>query len=192
MTKIWMSTLSDIEYTEAQILNLDEFIKLGIKLMSGEPLSDRFPRTTVEIQSDHPPADYFNTGGMFVVSDRLKAVLEECDAKAEYFELEILFQGKPYTERRYYFANILDKVDCFDREKGKYQLDDAEGFKDYICKIYELRIDENRASGHALFRLAKCWDDIICVSDRLAYKITAMRLTGMNFVPPAEWKGCSK
>jgi hypothetical protein len=190
MTKIWCESLDEREYTEARIVS-EGWFDYALSLPPGKPAPGPFPDTTLEILSDHPPPDFFQRGTLFTVSDRLKSVLEEFRVPAEYFPLRIVYGTEEYTERTFYFCNIVDCLECFDLARGKYTFWKKPGFTDRVDKIRKLAIDEEKAAGHDLFRIAKGGEYIVCVSDRVASKIVDRHLTGVRFIEPEDWRfGC--
>ena len=185
MTKIWCATLVEKEYTRAQIS--EEWFDSGIDNCVCKPVEEPFPDVTLEIASKYVPADFFQPGTVFTVSDRLKAVLEEFDVRAEFFPLRILYKGKEFTRRTFYYCHIFDCVDCFDFKRGKYTFETNPGFTHLVSDIHELAIDEKKAAGHDLFRIAKGGEWIKCVSDRVASRIAEERFTGMRLLNPEDW-----
>jgi hypothetical protein len=150
-----------------------------------------FPETTVDVCTDPSPSDFFEPGTLFLVSDRLKALLEGFDVRAEFFQVQVLHQGRQCTGRAYYYCNILDLVECLDLELGEYTFLKKPGFTDHVDAINKLVIDEARAAGHDLFRIGKGAEYIACVSDRVAAKIQECQFNGMRLVDPADWYfGC--
>jgi hypothetical protein len=191
MAKIWTKSDSDDEYTDALIVNIDDIRDRGIAFMTGKPLDAVFPDTTVEIQTDHPPDDFFEAGiGMPVVSDGVRSVLEEFKANAEFFPLHIRFEGKDYIDRAFYFMNVTALADVIDHQNGEFTFWEKAGFTDHVDKIMKLAIDEHKASPYPLFRIAKGGEYLIGVNDALADRLSAAPFTGMRFVNPNDWKLC--
>lgn len=168
-------------YTRAQIVNVKALS--GVKLVSGKSLIGQLPGIELEIISDYEPADYFSAGPLFIVSDRLRTVFEAVNAAVEYHPVTLLNQPGLRNGPEYFFANLLEKVDCFDFEKSVYSLDGP-----FIDKIEKLAIDESKAVGKELFRLANSYDDITLVSQDLADSVTSAGLTGAKFVAPGDWE----
>jgi hypothetical protein len=187
MTKIWCRLAE--EYTRAQIVS-EGWFAYDFSVFDCEPAPERFPDVTLDIRSGYPPADFFEPGTVFTVSDRLRSVLEEFKAKAEFFPVRITYRGREYTERSFYFCNILDCVECLDLARGKYTFWKT-GPTDRVDKIRKLAIDEKKAAGHDLFRIAKGGEYLVCVSEGVASRIAERRLTGVRLIEPKEWRfGC--
>ncbi|MBN9121749.1 MAG: hypothetical protein J0I06_21855, partial [Planctomycetes bacterium] len=89
------------------------------------------------------------------------------------------------------YCNILDVVECLDHDRGEYTYWEKTGFTDHVDAIKRLAIDEEKAAGHDLFRIAKGGEYIVCASDRVADRIAERELTGVRFVEPCDWQfGC--
>jgi hypothetical protein len=180
---VWKSDFDNPpHYTRASILDMKAL--KGVKLAAGLPLAGKLPELRLEIISDYPPADYFNAGLLFIVSARLRGVLESVNALVEYHPVVLLKDGREFKESGdYYFANLLEKVDCFDFENSTYTRDG-----EFIDKITKLAIDEGKADDKPLFRLARSYDVIVLASDALAQAASAAGVTGVKFQALSEWK----
>jgi hypothetical protein len=190
MSKIWCRSAAEEEYTEARIVS-EQWFGTDFSVFNCEPAPWRSLDMTLELLWDYPPADFFEAGTVFTVSDRLKHVLDQFDVRAEYFPLRVARRGQEYMERAFYFCNILDLVDCFDLKRGKYTFETKPGFTDHVHQIRRLAIDGAKAAGHDLFRIAKGGEYIVCVTDMLASRIQDGRFTGMRLVKPRDWRfGC--
>jgi hypothetical protein len=184
LVKIWKQDARCEEfYTSAQMINMKEVAPL--KVMRGISLKGIFPKVSLVLQYEFPPADFFDSGSLyFIVSEPLKELLEKhANAQIEYYELELRQRGKIYTDKRFYFANIMSQVDCFDRQNGQYT---PQG--ELINKITKLAIDETKIGASNLFRVEKAMYMIVAVTEFLAAKILAEGFTGVRFLEPSEWK----
>jgi hypothetical protein len=188
MSKIWSVDPDSEHYTTGRNLSLAENPDGYWKITEAVSLAGRFPDTTIEITSDHTPADHFVVGGIFIVSDRLKSILEQSKVRAEYFPLHVVFEGKDYTDRRFFYCNLLEEIECFDFQHGKCTMWKKPGFTDRIKTIKKLAIDDKKASLHPLFRLAKCSPTIVVANDDLAEKIVESECTGIRLIRPEKWK----
>lgn len=179
---VWKSD-SDNEraYTRAQIVNLKALS--GVRFFASESLIGQLPEIKLEITTEYPPADYFKAGPLFILSGHLRTLFESVNALVEYHPVTLLRSHRVLQEREYFLANLLEKVDCFDYEKSVYTL-----AGDYIDKIEKLSIDESKAEGAPLFRLANSFDVITLASGELVDAVTAAGLTGVKFVEPRDWK----
>jgi hypothetical protein len=191
MTKIWTQSYEPTQLTDARILDdTSANLEVYMAVMSCESMAGRFPKTTVEILSAYPPADYFEIGGMFIVSEQLKSVFEEFKVHAEFFELQIVSNSLTTTVNSFYFCNILDSIRGFDLKRGKYTYSKTPGFSDYIKAVKNLAINEAVVAPFHLFRMDRCSPNIICSSEALANRIVDLKLTGMIFVEPSKYRSC--
>ena len=188
MTKILIADLSD-GYTQADNLSIDD--DAFWNLLTCKSLKPGFPETTIAIRSESPPTDYFEVGSMIVVSQRLKQLLENVQAKAEFFKLNVQSDREDFAGIEYYCCNVLECVDCIDYSRSKLTFHTKPGFTDRIDGIQELAIDEAIAAPHVLFRIAKGAEYIVCVNADLANSLTQGGFSGCKCIAPEEWYfGC--
>ena len=181
MYLVWKSDFeNEPVHTRATVLNIKALA--GINLTGGHPLLGQLPVITLEIVSDYPPADYFNAGPLFVVSERLRKLFEVVGVPVEYHPVVLHNKTQEKIFAKYFFANIIDKVDCFDFENSVYTMDG-----EFIDKIQKLEIDESKTAGRALFRLARSFDVITFASQKLQDAVFEAEITGVKFVTPSDW-----
>jgi len=187
MTKI-LQTGWDKQHTKAENLSMNELDDADIWPMDTAHFADRWPSVSLKITTKHSPNDYFQVGSIDVVSDQVKAIMEQIGVEAEFLPVRVVYRGKAFSERSFFFCHILDQVDCFDHQRGQCTFHDSPEFKDHIDEIQKLVIDEDKVAGHHLFRIAKGAEYIVCLSDELAARLSESEVTGMRFVEPEEWK----
>lgn len=186
MAKVWCRSGAEEEYTQARILS-EQWFESDFSVFDFKPAPWASLDMTLEVYSEHPPADYFEPGTVFTVSDRLKATLDEFEVRAQFFPVRVVYDGRDYTERAFFFCNLLDRVECLDLNRGEYTFWKKPGFTDHVDAIKRLAIDESKAAGHDLFRIAKGAEYIVGVSDRVASRIDQQRHTGVRLVEPSDW-----
>lgn len=191
VVKLWRPDL-DYGYAEGGIAEDQQgsaFEEVYLGTHHGEPVLGQFSNLKMEISLDPPDAqpDYFTCGTMLMVSEPLKALLEEFTLNVQYIPFDIIPEGKEVPDRVFYYCRILDVVECFDFDRGEYTFFQKEGFYDRVDQIKKLVIDEKKADGYHLFRIAKGGERFICVSDALANRIEEGGFRGIKFVPPEEW-----
>ena len=179
MAKVWCQAAAEEENTQAQILS-EQWFKSDFSVFAFEAAPWTSLDMTLEVYSEYPPADYFEPGTVFTVSDRLKAMLEEFKVRAEFFPVRVAYEGRDYTERAFFFCNILDCVECLDLNRGEYTFWKKPGFTDRVDAIKRLALDESKVAGHDLFRIGKGAEYIVGVSDRLGSRIAQQRYTGVR------------
>lgn len=194
MSKIWKP---DLDYGFAEVLDYgydgsglsydnqgDLFFDDGSSDgTAGRPVPIDFSGLQMNVSFDPSDCrpDCFTCGVLFIVPDALKSVLDELGANAQYTRFAVSQEeGNPIDEV-YYYCNC-EIIDCFDFEHGDYTFFQNDGFRDKVDSIKKLAIDEGKASGHALFRIAKGGEHLICVSDALATRIADAGLRGVKFV----------
>ncbi|MER2564706.1 MAG: DUF1629 domain-containing protein [Myxococcaceae bacterium] len=112
-----------------------------------------------------------NVESIRIVSARLGAALAEAEPKVELLRVPII--DKKTTEQVYFFANVLEHVDCLDRE--------ASGVKrmlgDEIARLERVVIDEARVPAERqLFRVAR-YSKAHVVRRSLAERLTGAGVT---------------
>jgi hypothetical protein len=60
---------------------------------------------------------------MPVVSERLRAILEQFRVAAEFFPVEVISQDGSNLNSRWFCLNVLSVVDCLDWENSRYKLE---------------------------------------------------------------------
>lgn len=185
MHLIWDEDFSKRTFRlKKQILEMDKLKDVKISLT--DSLRGKFPsELTVLIKSRSPaPADFFQCGAMRVVSEDLKEFLTAWPVTgAEFFPVRIIQNGET-SARNFFCFHLTEEVDCVDLERTKYT--PYEG-AEYLRTFERLVLDESKAEGHALFRLARFYRTVICAEEALAGAIRKARFTGIKFYDPQDW-----
>jgi hypothetical protein len=196
MTLIWREGV----WTDAY---MDTYVDMqGLYANACAPAPKPFPESTIIVESpqhwpdgysvpESEPCDYIAAGPIFTVSAELRAVLDEFRVNAEFLEVKVQLRGTPYTRRTYYFANILDAVECFDYDESIYETSDLG-----VDEIEHLALNDAKPAGHHLFMVGPCslgpskaiCAPIRCASEQLATRILELGLTGMVFTKPEDWR----
>jgi hypothetical protein len=145
------------------------------------------------ITTDCEPADFFFAGPMFMVSEQMRTVLESFHVEVEFFEISTFHKGKPYGKKQFFFANILDCIECFDYDNSIYEATEYG-----VINIKKLVLQDSKAQGHHLFMVGPIRSAnpnskavrsiIICASEELATRIVDSELTGVVFSKPEDWQ----
>jgi|GEM_PF-2943102 len=178
------------KYTNGLITNFYELADLGLVPNLCLPTPERLPNILLDITTVGEPNDFFYAGNMFIISELLKEILSEFPIKIEFNELSVTQKGKPYLGKKFYYANILEEVCCFDFEKSKY-----EATNKGIDRVEDLVLNEAKCKDHHLFLVGpvpkinqpnpKAIKEIFrCASEKLATKILKSAITGVSFVHP--------
>jgi len=91
-----------------------------IPFFTGRRISDQLPRLTMSTEDPRMPPDYFESISVLGVSQRLRACLESHGVRAEFIELDLLRQGRPWSGSPFYLMNPLDVIPCFDFSGSTY------------------------------------------------------------------------
>jgi len=183
MTRLWRQAKGRAQITDADF----EDISALNNVIRNVPkrLGKSFPKITLRVSTRHKPNDFFVMGTLFIASDRLKSIFTECRVNAEYHPVDIVHHGKPYTEQTFYYVHLLDHVDCLDWKKSRYNPDDCRN----ADNLRLLTIDEKKAAGFPLFKLARVYDWIWLCSDQLAKRVgNEKEISGMELCLPKDFK----
>lgn len=127
------------------------------------------------------PTDYLaNDMGWFVVSRRLKTIMETLNTKIEYFPVDIVELNSGDSLEGYYIANILKVVDALCLEESDYYEIQTKS----VGTIYNVRkyaIYESEVENSDIFKLGNRQEIPIFVSETFKKEIENNELTGMEF-----------
>jgi hypothetical protein len=116
-----------------------------------------------------------------VISDRFRHLLDGAGIdNVQYIAAEIadVVSGRTFAD--YFIANVIGLVDCIDLTRSKVTFRAAP--PGAIRFIDELHIDERRAGGLPLFRLARR-STIVMMSEPVQQKIASANLRGVGLIP---------
>ena len=124
--------------------------------------------------------DYlFNDKGWFLVSKRLRAILEKLNTDIQFLRITVKEKNNVEPSREYFAANILRMVDALCLEKSKYFETNVKGIGT-VYTISEYGVYANRTEGSDVFKLKK-WQNIpIFVSETFKKVIEAYGITGIS------------
>ncbi len=122
----------------------------------------------------------YNTLGLFIVSEKLAAILEG-EADIEFIPVEIYDHRGKLASKNYFIANFLNVCDVVDEDKSKYVVDpfDEEEY-DWIKKLVfdQSKLDESIN----VFRLKQSLRTVI-LTEPLVNKMKQENIQGPLFVP---------
>lgn len=125
--------------------------------------------------------DYLaNDMGWFVVSKRLKTIMETLSTSIEYFPVDIIELEIGDRLEGYYIANILKVVDALCLEESDYHEIQTKS----VGTIYNVRkyaIYESKVENSDIFKLRNRQEIPIFVSEVFKKEIENNELTGMDF-----------
>jgi hypothetical protein len=179
MMKIWKDTDSEDQFTDATVVNLSSL--QPFKLTMCDRFGSDFPGLELTIESKGVPNDYIKSGPLFIASERLKGVFEKFDVKMEVFPV-VMRQNNYLVDGQYYYLHFLEEVDCIDKSKSEFTLDE-----NYIDEIDKLVIDTDRLEGTNFVKVANCIDFILIASSEMVDEVLGSGITGVRFVDPEDW-----
>lgn len=122
-----------------------------------------------------------NDKGWFIVSVRLKEILESMNTDIQFLPVMIKEKRTQRVLPDYYIANILKVVDALCLERSEYFVTDIEG----IGKIYSVvkyGIFAEKTEDSDVFKLAKRQEIPIFVSERFKDSIEEKGITGIDLL----------
>ncbi len=122
-----------------------------------------------------------------IVSRALKLTLLQWEKEnLEFFPIELINQESNERSNDYYIMNILNNVECLDRNKSKFELFHPD--LDIITKITRLVLNKNEITdSRHIFRLDEL-PNIIIVSDELKTEIEKKEHSGLVLLPTIKYK----
>lgn len=165
----------------ATVMSMDAL--KGKRLTTGASFGNTFPRLELQLDQEGEAADFFESGPLLIISDKMKDILNGLGCAVELNDVDLIDVDGIPSKMAYYVVNILDSVECLDYEHSVYEMDE-----DYIDQIDTLVIDEEKAGNTHLLRLKNSYDNIILASEELMKLCRGARVTGVQFVSPKDWK----
>jgi Immunity protein family (Imm11) len=174
MVKIWCQ---DPEiYTDAKASDLRTIMNIPVAL--GKELRELFP-CELKVESKTAPIDFFKAGELFMVSEKVKQLIQAQQARVELFPVPVLH--KKQVVGGFFFVNILDLIDCIDQ---KHTVRVGTGY--FPNDIKRLVLHTDRVEGVSLFRIAGTI--LIGASDSLATAVEKAGCAGVKFASPRDWR----
>ena len=160
------------------------------RIKQGEILSE-FPETT--FMADRKPPDLLAFGGHYVVSGRVRRVMESFNAEVEYYPVEIRQADAPDNIHESFLLGFQQSVDCIDLEKsdGTWVQDKLKGEKvDRLKDPTKLVLKPEALEGIQICKVdRKHFRHVLeIISLELACALHAEELTGMWFFTTEEYR----
>lgn len=124
--------------------------------------------------------DYIaNDKGWFVVSGKLKELLESVNTDIQFLKVNIIEKNTAETNKEYYIANIIKVVDALCLEKSRYFTTEIEGIGT-IYTVSKYGIYAGKTEGADVFKLSN-WQQIpIFVSEKFKNLMEREGITGIS------------
>lgn len=122
-----------------------------------------------------------NDKGWFLVSDKLRKVLESLNTEIQFLPVKIMERKSKKELPDYYIANILRVVDALCLEKSVYSEVNIEKLGT-IYNVIKYGIFAEKTENSDLFKLANRQEIPIFVSENFKNKIEKEKITGIDFL----------
>jgi hypothetical protein len=150
---------------------------LSAPFFRGRRIAAEFPRTVIVTEARSALPDFLSAGSVDAVTNPLRDLLVQHGVNAEFIEIEVKATHHR-TVPRYHFMNVLDIIDCIDRQRSKIEEFSAEAGGG-ILGIDELYLDDSKLSGQPLFVLGG--RPLLMAHESLKSAIEAAGFTGIKF-----------
>lgn len=180
--RIWCADYRNSTYTDAAMRDVTRF--RAMKYFDGATLAGQFPSdASVEVRTKRPPTDFFRAGVFWIVSAKLRQILESHRVEAEYFSVQLVDRrGKPRDGAWWCFNPTL-VLDWFDWSRSQYVAE-----KNFATEIKTITARPEVLDGVPLAVAERTIPDLVAVSDELAAAIAESGCTGVVFREPSEWR----
>ncbi len=160
------------------------------RITEGLPMEHRYPPDVVlKMDNGHKglviPDLVSNTESIALVSSRLKGLLEQhAEARIEFLPAAIANHKGRVAAKDYFIANVLDHVDCVDKERS--EVEELNPDPALLSGLFRLQVHQDRISPEAkLFRL-KTMPSAILIRDDLGALLDAEKFTGIRYIAMGE------
>ncbi len=123
--------------------------------------------------------DYLaNDKGWFIVSEKLKGLMEDMDTEIQYLPVKIIEENRKTELRGYYIANIIRVVDALCLECSTYFTTHIPQIGD-VHTVSKYGIYEKKTRGSDVFKLGMRQEIPIFVSEKFRDAMFAHQITGI-------------
>ncbi len=157
------------------------------------------PQDTVSLELNlvnNKPVEFFEVGGNFFLSEKIKNIFESCNVSAEYFPTQIILKNNIYEEL-YFLFNPLEIINCINLDDSIYHAEYDDWSKNTDVSNFTVLVidDANIAPKKDLFiaegknkKITRTLTDIILVSNKLADKLELSTLRGLTLYSINEYR----
>lgn len=160
------------------------------RIGKGLPMEHRYPPDVVlKMDGGHKglvvPDLVSNTESIALVSSKLKGLLEQhSGARIEFLPVSIANHKGRVAAKDYFIANVLDHVDCVDKERS--EVEELHPDPTLLSGLFRLQVLQDQIPSEAkLFRL-KTMPRAILIRDDLRALLDAENLTGVRYIAMGE------
>lgn len=144
-----------------------------------EDWDDRFEFFYVKEEGDVWTDYLANDKGWFLVSDRLKILLEAVNTDIQFLKVRIKEKNNEEAFDQYYIANIIKVVNALCLDKSQYFVTEIEGIGT-IYTVSKYGIYADKTDGADVFKLSDRQQIPIFVSEKFKNLIERENITGIS------------
>ncbi len=144
-----------------------------------EGWDDRFEFFYVKEEGDVWTDYLANDKGWFLVSDRLKILLEAVNTDIQFLKVRIKEKNNEEASDQYYIANIIKVVNALCLDKSQYFVTEIEGIGT-IYTVSKYGIYADKTDGADVFKLSDRQQIPIFVSEKFKNLIERENITGIS------------
>ena len=144
-----------------------------------EDWDDRFEFFYVKEEGDVWTDYLANDKGWFLVSDRLKILLEAVNTDIQFLKVRIKEKNNEEASDQYYIANIIKVVNALCLDKSQYFVTEIEG-TGTIYTVSKYGIYADKTDGADVFKLSDRQQIPIFVSEKFKNLIERENITGIS------------
>jgi hypothetical protein len=133
-------------------------------------------------KNSRPPLDFYRFGRIWLISDRLKAILEEFDRDGfQFVRTETLYEGGTHDGPPFWFCDVIRVLDCVDEAASTVNYQKNARSKRYATVVNVVMRPEAVGSAHVL-RL-RYYTGRVLVDDVFRNMVHAHKVRGFGFIP---------
>ena len=158
------------------------FVFEGISMNLGV-FYENLPRIRVKVKGGTIPNSIPNHRRYLYFDNKILEVLESYDfSKYQSFDIDVFNEKEKKVNSSHQLINILNVVQCIDREESVLVLDEEEEEDDLnIEDILHLKLDESKIESEVIFRLG-AFETLLVFREDIVKSLEDLNCTGMQFI----------
>jgi hypothetical protein len=154
---------------------------------SGFPAFAASPKIVFQKKSTRQPLDFYRFRRIWVISDRLKAILEDFDREGfEFVRTDTLYDGGTREGLPYWFCDVIRVLDCVDEAASTITYYDRPAFESITWKSYERLLNvvmRPEAIGSAHVLRVRYYSGRVLIDEVFRNLMHAHKVSGIGFIP---------
>ena len=133
-------------------------------------------------------------GGVFIIHDKVKDAIKHFDLHGMQFYPSILIEKENAWDEKYWYLNIWEDIDCWDREKSDFEIIEDEGGSagdDVMVDPYSLNssvLGQLKEEKRLLFRMGNDGIGKLFMHQKMVDVIESSGFTGIRFFKVSEFE----